>query len=131
MIHSYVTPISSVPALSPAVKAKREVFLVVHESVASANYTIVAQSRDELRIPENSPSITMWPYLLSSVQTSQLRQISVYAERGSSREEARLLYMNESALRIWREMGMAATVIGELHRPPRSACLCFGVPFSE
>lgn len=104
---------------------------MVYESVVSANYTIIAQSRDELLIPENSPSISMWPYLLRSAQTRQLGQISVYAERGSSREESRLLYMNASALRTWREMGMAARVVGEAHRPPRTALLCFGVPFSE
>lgn len=104
---------------------------MVNDSVASANYTIVAQNRDQLLIPENSPSLSMWPYLLDSAQTHLLNRISVYAERGTSREQSRLLYMNTSALRIWREMGMAANVIGEAHRPPRSACLCFGMPFSE
>jgi hypothetical protein len=77
------------------------------------------------------PSISMWPYLLSSSQTRRLNKISVYADRGTSREQSRLLYMNPNALSLWREMGMPATVIGESHRPPRSAMLSFGMPFSE
>jgi len=73
----------------------------------------------------------MWPYLLNSAQTQRLNQISVYADRGTSREQTRLLYMNASALNLWREMGMSVTVIGESHRPPHSALLSFGMPFSE
>jgi hypothetical protein len=119
------------PPVTLGVQAKRKPFVMVHESVASANYTIVAQNRDELLFPDNSPSISMWPYLLDSAQTRLLNRISIYAERGSSREQSRLLYMNASALRIWREMGMPATVIGESYRPARSAVLCFGMPFSE
>jgi hypothetical protein len=30
-----------------------------------------------------------------------------------------------------REMGMRVTIFGESHRPPRSAMLSFGMPFSE
>lgn len=99
--------------------------------VASAHYTILAQTRDELLKPENSPSISMWPYLLKSAQTLAMNSISVYAERGTSREQSRLLYMNAAALRMWREMGKPITIIGEAHRPPRTATLSFGMPFSE
>ena len=113
------------------VMPQREVHVIVNDSVASANYTIVAQSRDEVMFPENSPSVSMWPYLLSSAQTRQLNQISVYTDRGTSREQARLLYMNAGALKMWREMRLAGTVVGESHRPPRSAMLSFGMPFSE
>jgi hypothetical protein len=105
--------------------------VIVNASISSANYTILAQSRNELMVPENSPSISMWPYLLSSSQTRRLNKISVYADRGTSREQSRLLYMNANALSVWREMGMPATVIGESHRPPHSAMLSFGMPFSE
>jgi hypothetical protein len=98
---------------------------------ASANYTIVSQNRDEVGAVANSPSISMWPYLLQSEQTKLLNSISVYTGKGASREQVRLLYMNAAALAMWREMGHACTVIGESHRPPRSATLSFGMPFSE
>jgi hypothetical protein len=99
--------------------------------IASAQYTIVAQSRDEMLEPENSPSISMWPHLLNSGQTRALNGISVYTERGTSREQSRLLYMNAAALRIWLEMNQQVTIVGEAHRPPRTATLSFGMPFSE
>jgi hypothetical protein len=99
--------------------------------IDSANYTIVSQSRDEMTSVENSPSISMWPYLLQSAQTQLLNSISVYTDKGTSREQVRTLYMNAGALKLWREMGHACTVIGESHRPPRSATLAFGMPFSE
>ncbi len=95
------------------------------------NYTIVAQNRDEMVGAGNSPSISMWPYLLHSEQTKRLNSLSVYTDKGTSREQARLLYMNAAALAVWREMGHACTVIGESHRPPRTATLSFGMPFSE
>jgi hypothetical protein len=100
-------------------------------NIVSANYTIVSQSRDEVGAVANSPSISMWPYLLQSEQTKLLNSISVYTDKGKSREQTRLLYMNTAALAMWREMGHACTVIGESHRPPRSATLSFGMPFSE
>jgi hypothetical protein len=100
-------------------------------SIASANYTVVSQSRDEVGMVANSPSVSMWPYLLQTEQTKLLNSISVYAEKGTTREQMRLLYMNAAALAMWREMGHACTVIGQSHRPPRSATLCFGMPFSE
>lgn len=113
------------------VLSQRSLRVTVKASITCANYIIVAQSRNEVMVPENSPSISMWPYLLSSGQTRQLTKISVYSERGTSREQSRLLYMNAGALSIWREMGVPVTVIGEAHRPPRSAMLSFGMPFSE
>ena len=64
-------------------------------------------------------------------ETRRLNKISVYAERGTSRERSRLLYMNSSALSLWREMGMAGTIVGESYRPPASAMLSFGMPFFE
>ena len=103
----------------------------VQISTASANYTIVSQSKAEVMLPQNSPSISMWPYLVQSSQTERLRRISIYAERGTSREQVRILYMNREALALWREMEMAPRVIGESHRPPHGAVLSFGVPFSE
>jgi hypothetical protein len=115
----------------PVNLSQRRLHVIVNAFISSANYTILAQSRNELMVPENSPSISMWPYLLSSSQTRRLNKISVYADRGTSREQSRLLYMNANALSVWREMGMPATVIGESHRPPHSAMLSFGMPFSE
>jgi len=124
-------PAFVLPPVQMKIKMNRQVHIFAEGCVASANYTIVSQSRDEMLVPENSPSISMWPYLLNSAQTRRLTNISVYAERGTSRDQSRLLYMNAEALRIWREMGRPVTVIGESHRPPRSAMLCFGMPFSE
>jgi len=105
--------------------------LVVRTSIGSEKYTILAQSRNEMIFPDNSPSISMWPYLMASSQTRLLNQISIYSARGTSSDQTRLLYMNAGALRVWREMGMPVTIIGESHRPPRTAMLCFGMPFSE
>ena len=105
--------------------------IAVRTAIASANYTILAQSRGELMFPDNSPSISMWPYLLGSSQTRRLNEISIYSARGTSSAQSRLLYMNAFALRMWREMRMPVTIIGESHRPPHGALLCFGMPFSE
>jgi hypothetical protein len=113
------------------VARQRRLHVVVNTHTASANYTILAQSRDEVMVPENSPSVSMWPYLLESAQARRLNRISVYTERGTSRDQTRLLYMNADALRVWRQMGMPLTIIGEAHRPPRTALLSFGMPFSE
>ena len=94
-------------------------------------YSILSQSREDLRDPENSPSISMWPYLLASSQTERLNQISVYTERGTTVEKIRFLYLNDAALALWAEMHHTTQVMGRLYRPPRSAVLSFGMPFSE
>jgi hypothetical protein len=106
-------------------------YLVSKAFISRANYTKIAQSRDEVMVPENSPSVSMWQYLVESGQTDLLPKISVYTHRGTSRDQARLLYMNARALALWQEMGMPGTVIGESHRPPWNASLSFGMPFSE
>lgn len=95
------------------------------------NYKVVAQTRDEVLSAAGSPSLTMWPYLLASAQTQKLNSLSIYTEKGTTRQQARFLYMNDAALGMWRQMGMDPQVIGEMHRPPRSAALSFGMPFSE
>jgi hypothetical protein len=81
-------------------------------------------------VPENSPSVSMWPYLLNSAQPRRLNHISVHTSRGTSRDQSRLLYTNADALSVWREMGMRVTIIGD-RIGPRSAMLSFGMPFSE
>jgi hypothetical protein len=96
-----------------------------------ANYRVVVQSAAELADIQNSPSVSMGPYLITSEQTRLLTTLSVYSLRGDSREKLRLLYMNATALRIWKEMGKQPTEVGSQNRPPRAATLCFGVPFSE
>lgn len=95
------------------------------------NYEIVAQSVEEVQDIQNAPAISMGPYLIESGQTQLLTTISIYARRGESREQVRLLYMNAVALRIWKAMGKQPNLIGAQHRPPRTALLAFGVPFSE
>jgi len=118
-------------AMRPMTLAQRGLQLRVHTSTASANYTIISQSKADVMVPHNSPSISMWPYLVQTSQTERLRRISVYTERGKSMEQVRILYMNREGLALWREMGMPGLVIGESHRPAPCAVLSFGMPFSE
>jgi hypothetical protein len=95
------------------------------------HYQVITQSAQELQDVMNSPAVSMAPYLLEKEQSRLATKISIYSERGKTREQMRLLYMNEEALRVWEAMGRRATRAGAMHRPPRTAQLCFGVPFSE
>lgn len=95
------------------------------------NYEIVVQSAREVQDIQSAPAVSMGPYLIESGQTQLLTTISIYSERGECREQVRLLYMNAIALRIWKAMGRRPTLIGPQHRPPKTALLTFGVPFSE
>jgi hypothetical protein len=95
------------------------------------NYSILTQSTEQLREIENSPSVSMWPYLVNSAQTQLINTISIYTEKGDTPEKARVLYMNATALQVWNSMEKATEAIDEVHRPPKSAQLIFGVPFSE
>lgn len=95
------------------------------------NYSILEQSTEQIDETQNSPSVSMWPYLVDSAQTQLINKISIYMETGETRERARLLYMNAVALEVWKTMEKAAETIGEVHRPPKTARLIFGMPFSE
>lgn len=95
------------------------------------NYEIVAQSAREVQDLQNAPGVSIGPYLVESGQTQLLTEISIYGQRGESREQIRLLYMNTAALPIWKAMGKRPNLIGARHRPPKTALLVFGVPFSE
>lgn len=97
----------------------------------SLNYEIVAQSAEEVQDTQNAPAVSMGPYLIESGQTQLLTAISIYSERGETREQVRLLYMNSVALRIWKAMGKKPCLIGRQYRPSRTSLLAFGVPFSE
>ncbi|HEX7158051.1 MAG TPA: hypothetical protein VF214_03470 [Edaphobacter sp.] len=97
----------------------------------SLNYSVVKQSTVQIGDAHNSPSVTMWPYLVESAQTKFLNRISIYMETGETRERARLLYMNATALEVWKTMKKAAKIVGEVHRPPGTARLIVGLPFSE
>jgi hypothetical protein len=99
-----------------------------HEAM---NYTVIAQSANEVQDIQNAPSVSMGPYLVSSGQTRLLTTLSIYSLRGSSREQMRFLYMNVTALRLWKDMGKQPNQIGTQHRPPHAALLSLGVPFSE
>jgi len=105
--------------------------LVAKRSHAGVNYQIVAQSAEEVQKIENAPSVSMGPYLLRSGQIELLTTISIYSLRGESREQIRLLYMNAVAIRVWDEMGREPKIIGARVRPPHTALLVFGVPFSR
>jgi hypothetical protein len=98
---------------------------------APLNYEIVAQSAEEVQDLQNAPAISMGQYLIDSEQVKLLTTISIYAQHGESRDQVRLLYMNAPALLIWKAMGRQPTLLGFLHRPPKTALLAFGVPFSE
>jgi hypothetical protein len=95
------------------------------------SYHVLSQTAAEVADLENAPAVAIGPYLLKTQQTHLLRVISVYAKRGDSREQLRLLYLNAPALALWREMGQRANIQGETRRPPPEATLAFGVPFSE
>lgn len=99
--------------------------------VVPLNYSILQQTTEQLKETENSPSVSMWPYLVDSAQTQLINQISIYAESGQTVERARVLYMNAPALEVWKKMDRATAAVGEVHRPPKSALLLFGMPFSE
>ncbi len=94
------------------------------------SYDVLSLTAGELADLGNAP-VAIPPYLLETKQTSLLRVISIYAKRGDSRGQVRLLYMNAPALAIWKEMGKVANIIGQAQRPPLIAELVFGVPFSE
>jgi hypothetical protein len=94
-------------------------------------YQVIAQNREEVQDIQNAPSISMSTYLTDSAQTQLLTTISVYSQRGESTDQIRLLYMNAVACSVWHDMGKSALIIGSVHRPPMTASLTFGVPFSE
>jgi hypothetical protein len=94
-------------------------------------YGTIAQTASDIQDVQNSPAISMGPYLIISGQTELLRSISVYSERGKSREQVRLLYMNTEALGIWRAMGKRTHIIGAQKRPPRTAHLAYGFPLAN
>ena len=92
--------------------------LVAKQSPPELNYQIVAQSADDVQDTENAPAVSMAPHLLKSGHIE-------------SREQMRLLYMNAAAIQVWEEMGKMPRIIGAQFRPPRTALLTFGVPYSE
>lgn len=94
------------------------------------SYYILFQAAAEVADLGNAPAVAIGPYLLKTEQTHLLHTISIYTQRGSSREQFRLLYLNAPALALWREMGKMANIIGETKRPLADATLAFGVPFS-
>ncbi len=97
----------------------------------TGNYWVIRQGVEEVRDLESAPAVSMAAYLVETGQEDLFRELSVYVERGASRDEVRRLYMNEVAMRIWRDMGTVPDVMGRRHRPPQGAELGFGVPFSE
>ena len=97
----------------------------------SLNYSVLIQTTQELHHTQNSPSVSMWPYLVNSAQTQLINSISIYMDKGDRTDRARVLYLNATALKIWNSMSRATEAVGEVHRPPKSAQLIFGMPFSE
>lgn len=97
----------------------------------SPDYTIVAQDLVEVQDIQNAPAISMGAFLKAVGEMSIFPMLSIYTRNGYDRKHTRLLYMNAAALRIWKIMGMHPKQIGSQHRPPHSAVLAFGMPFSE
>ena len=73
----------------------------------------------------------MGSFITESDQMKLLRTVSIYSQRGEIRDQVRLLNMNNAAFSIWKAMGKEPKVIGSQHRPPFTALLAFGIPFSE
>jgi hypothetical protein len=100
-------------------------------STDTLNYRIIAQSESEVRDIQNAPAISMSYFITQSDQTKLLTTLSIYSQRGKTRDQVRLLYMNAVAFSIWKAMGKEPKVVGSQHRPPSTALLAFGIPFSE
>jgi hypothetical protein len=97
----------------------------------SPDYTIVAQDAIEVQDIQNAPAVSMGAFLKAIGVMNVFPAISIYTRDGYDRSNARLLYMNAAALRVWKTMGMHPRQIGSQHRPPQSAVLAFGRPFSD
>lgn len=97
----------------------------------SMDYTTVAQDVVEVQDIQNAPAISMGAFLKAVGGMSIFPTISIYTRDGYDRKHTRLLYMNAAGLRVWKIMGMHPRQIGSQHRPPHSAVLAFGMPFSE
>ena len=108
-----------------------ELFPSDPEPGKATRYWTLAQSSADLRDPENSPSVSMWHFLLASEQTRRLNEISIYVEHGTCSEEIRFLYLNDFALTIWKQMEKPIRITGRLERPPRAAVLSFGKPYAK
>ena len=100
-------------------------------STDTLNYRIIAQSEGEVRDIQNAPAISMSCFITESDQTKLLTTLSIYSQRGETSDQMRLLYMNDVAFSIWKSMGKEPRIIGSQHRPPSTALLTFGIPFSE
>lgn len=108
--------------------AERPVLELCRDAGKPTRYAVISQSRADLENASNSPSYTIWPYLLASAQTQRFTEISIYTEAGLSSDRMRFLYLNDFALTLWGEMEKPTKVMGRLHRPPRGAVLSFGMP---
>ncbi|HVU46736.1 MAG TPA: hypothetical protein VHD85_11455 [Terracidiphilus sp.] len=120
-------------AISDSLRTSNDLLneLTERHAPSALNYRIVAQSAEEVQNIQNAPTVSMAPYLIASGQTRLLNTISIYGLRGESREHVRLLYMNATAIQVWEEMGKVPKIIGRQFRPPHTALLVFGVPFSQ
>jgi hypothetical protein len=74
-------------------------------STDTLNYRIIAQSESEVRDIQNAPAISMSYFITQSDQTKLLATLSIYSQRGETRDQVRLLYMNDVAFSIWKAMG--------------------------
>ena len=100
-------------------------------SAESPDYIIVAQDAIEVQDVLNAPAVSMGVFLMAMGQMNIFPTISIYTRHGYDRKHTRLLYMNTAALRVWKTMDMHPKQIGTQLRPPHSAVLAFGVPFSK
>ena len=85
------------------------------------NYTVVSQDVDEVRDTQNAPAVSMAQFLVERDQMALLPTIQYLCGAGIDPSNARMLYMNAAALRMWKEMGMHPTEIGKQRRPARTA----------
>ena len=96
-----------------------------------SDYVVVSQDAIEVQDIQNAPAVSMGAFLTAVGKLNIVPTISIYTRHGYDRKHARLLYMNAAALRVWKTMGKHPRLIGTQHRPPHSAVLVFGKPFSD
>ena len=78
------------------------------EVAGEGNYWVVRQGVEEVRRPNGAPAVSMGAYLVETGQEELFREISIYGERGETREEVRRLYMNAVAMRVLAGYGAGA-----------------------
>ncbi len=93
---------------------------------------MIAQSAAEVGEIQNSPSVSMGPYLIASEQTRLLTTLSIYSLRGDTpRNSKDALHERNGAAHMEGHGQAAYPSSGRSIAHRMTALLSFGVPFSE